>query len=68
MNEIRFEKVSLVVLLLSILFLAAGVVGLIYEAVCEAIVYDRYFASCFGLAIICMVLSLVFAILELLND
>jgi hypothetical protein len=68
MKDIEFDKISLVVLLFAAIFLFAGLGGLIYEVVCDAIVYDRYFASCFGLAVICIIISLVFAVLELLND
>lgn len=69
MKEIRFDKVALVELLLAILFLAAGMLGLIYDAYCDAIVFDRYYAVCFGTSMCCFAMSLVCLGLEsLLND
>lgn len=69
MEEIRFDKVGLVALLLSILFLADGMIGLIYDGYCDTIVFDRYYAVCFGTSMCCFVMSLICIGLEsLLND
>lgn len=68
MKDVDFSKIGLIALLFSLLFIAFGFFGLFYEVFWDAIVYDRYFASCFGLAGICLIISLVFAILELLNN
>lgn len=69
MKEIRFDKLGLVLLLLAILFLSAGFGGLIYGAVCDAIVFDRYYAVCFGTSMCCLGMSLICIGLELLlND
>lgn len=69
MEEIRFDKAALVEVLLSILFFAAGIIGLIYDAYCGVIVFDRYYAVCFGTSVCCLAMSLFCLILELLfND
>lgn len=69
MAKIRFDKVALVELLLAILFFVAGGCGLIYDAYCDAIVFDRYYAVCFGTSMCCFAMSLVCLGLELLlND
>lgn len=69
MKEIRFDKVGLVELLLAILFLVAGLYGLFYDAYCDAIVFDKYYAVCFGTSILCVAMSLICLILDVLfND
>lgn len=68
MKDIDFAQIGLIALLFSLLFVAFGIFGLIYDAFCDVIVLERYYAVCFGMAFLCLATSLVFLIVELLTN
>lgn len=68
MKDIDFAQIGLIALLFSSLFVVFGFFGLIYDAFCAVIVLERYYAVCFGMAVLCLVASLVFLIVELLTN
>lgn len=67
MKDIDFTQISLIALLGSLLFIAFGVFGLLYDALCDVIVLERYYAVCFGMSFLCFVTALVCLIVELLT-
>lgn len=68
MKDIDFAQIGIIALLFSLLFVAFGFFGLIYDTFCNAIVLERYYAVCFGIGALCLVASLVFLIVELLTN
>lgn len=67
MKDIDFIQISLIALLVSLLFLAFGVFGLLYDGFCDVIGLERYYAVCFGMAFLCFVTALVCLIVESLT-
>lgn len=69
MDKIIFAKVGLVAILFAVLFIIAGMIGVIYDVYCGAIVFDRYYAVCFGAGSCCFAMAIICTILDLLfND
>lgn len=68
MKDVDFIKISLIALLLSLLFVAFGLLGFFYDAFCEAIVLERYYAVCFSMGFLCFVASIVSLCVDFLTE